>query len=125
MSTQLIRKYADIVTESDFFKNPDLLAQDQLSAPPEEINIDEAEFDGPGMLDQPDLSEIHEYLEALESHLWEAIDKARYLARLGRNVSGPFSGQLKSYLMPHLEAWIEDTNQPGSLASLRRMLEDE
>ena len=41
------------------------------------------------------------------------------------NLSMPVAGQMDAYLIPHLEAWIEDDNQPGSLSSLRSMLDDE
>lgn len=68
-------------------------------------------------------NEVLEVLDELEQHLNEAIDSARYLARIGRNVPGPFTGQLESYLLPHLRSWVHDERQPGSIPSLRRMVD--
>jgi hypothetical protein len=63
-------------------------------------------------------------LDQLEEHLNQAAGIANDLARVGRDVPGPFAGQIRSYLAPHLESFIADRRQPGSIASLRGMLID-
>ena len=69
-----------------------------------------------------DLAQLSDMLDELEDHLNQAAGLAGDLARLGRDVPGPFSGQIRSYLAPHLESWISDRRQPGSIPSLREML---
>jgi hypothetical protein len=63
-------------------------------------------------------------LDQLEDHLSQAAGIASDLARYGRDLPGPFAGQIRSYLAPHLESFIDDRRQPGSVASLRNMLID-
>lgn len=76
-----------------------------------------------------DIGELTTKLAMLASALSEAIDIAKQLDRVVRRnpdiVTGPFSGQLNSYLIPHLEAWLEDANQPGSVAALNKMVYDD
>lgn len=70
--------------------------------------------------------ELDYLLDELSEALDNAIHLARQLAKKGRGEvvnHGPFAGQLQSYMIPHLEAWIHDEYQPGSIASLRRILE--
>ena len=74
--------------------------------------------------DAVDLAHLSDMLDQLEEHLNQAAGIASDLARLGRDVPGPFSGQIRSYLAPHLESWISDRRQPGSIPSLRGMLID-
>lgn len=69
-------------------------------------------------------NEVREVLDELEEHLNNAIESARYLSRIGRNVRGPFTGQLESYLIPHLRSWVNDEHQPGSIPSLRGMVDE-
>jgi len=71
-----------------------------------------------------DLAQISDMLDQLEEHLNHAAGLANDLARVGRDVPGPFAGQIRSYLAPHLESFIADRRQPGSIASLRGMLID-
>jgi hypothetical protein len=71
-----------------------------------------------------DLAQISDMLDQLEEHLNQAAGIANDLARVGRDVPGPFAGQIRSYLAPHLESFIDDRRQPGSIASLRSMLID-
>ena len=71
-----------------------------------------------------DLAQVSDMLDQLEEHLNQAAGLANDLARVGRDVPGPFSGQIRSYLAPHLESWISDRRQPGSIPSLRSMLID-
>lgn len=71
-----------------------------------------------------DLAQISDMLDQLEEHLNQAAGIANDLARVGRDVPGPFAGQIRSYLAPHLESFIADRRQPGSIASLRGMLID-
>jgi hypothetical protein len=71
-----------------------------------------------------DLAQISDMLDQLEEHLNQAAGIANDLARVSRDVPGPFAGQIRSYLAPHLESFIDDRRQPGSIASLRGMLID-
>jgi hypothetical protein len=71
-----------------------------------------------------DLAHLSDMLDQLEEHLSQAVGIANDLARYGRGVPGPFSGQIRSYLAPHLESWLDDRRQPGSIPSLRSMLID-
>lgn len=70
---------------------------------------------------------LDELLQEAEDHLREAIMVLKRLEKVGREVrpigGGSFSGQLRAYIIPHLESWIESERQPGSLASLRSMLQ--
>jgi hypothetical protein len=70
---------------------------------------------GPNLLDM---------LDDLDETLRHAVSLANDLARYGRDIPGPFSGQIRSYLEPHLESWLSDKRQPGSIPSLREMLID-
>ena len=71
-----------------------------------------------------DLAQISDMLDELDETLRHAISIANDLARYGREVPGPFAGQIRSYLAPHLESWLSDRRQPGSIPSLRSMLID-
>jgi hypothetical protein len=71
-----------------------------------------------------DTAQLSDMLDQLEEHLSQAAGIANDLARYGRDVPGPFAGQIRSYLAPHLESFIDDRRQPGSVASLRGMLID-
>jgi len=71
-----------------------------------------------------DLAQISDMLDQLEEHLNQAAGIANDLARVGRDVPGPFAGQIRSYLAPHLESFLDDRRQPGSIPSLRSMLID-
>ena len=72
--------------------------------------------------DAVDRTHLSDMLDQLEEHLNQAAGIASDLARYGRNLPGPFAGQIRSYLAPHLESFIDDRRQPGSVASLRNML---
>ena len=69
--------------------------------------------------------EIENMLDEAAEHIQAAIDILSQAARAGRRAPHPFSGQLTSYIIPHLESWIEDENQPGSIATLKRILYNE
>jgi hypothetical protein len=69
-----------------------------------------------------DLAHLSDMLDQLEEHLNQAVGIANDLARYGRDVPGPFAGQIRSYLAPHLESWLDDRRQPGSIPNLRGML---
>ena len=71
-----------------------------------------------------DTAQLSDMLDQIEEHLNQAAGIANDLARVGRDVSGPFAGQIRSYLAPHLESWLSDRRQPGSIPSLRSMLID-
>ena len=72
--------------------------------------------------DSVDRTHLSDMLDQLEEHLNQAAGIASDLARYGRDLPGPFAGQIRSYLAPHLESFIDDRRQPGSVASLRSML---
>ena len=74
--------------------------------------------------DAVDRAHLSDMLDQLEEHLNQAAGIAGDLARYGRDLPGPFAGQIRSYLAPHLESFIDDRRQPGSVASLRNMLID-
>lgn len=74
--------------------------------------------------DAVDTGHLSDMLDELEEHLNQAVGIATNLARFGRDLPGPFTGQIRSYLAPHLESFIDDRRQPGSIASLRRILID-
>ena len=74
--------------------------------------------------DSVDRTHLSDMLDQLEEHLSQAVGIANDLARYGRELPGPFAGQIRSYLAPHLESFIEDRRQPGSIPSLRNMLID-
>ena len=74
--------------------------------------------------DTVDRTHLSDMLDQLEEHLNQAAGIASDLARYGRDLPGPFSGQIRSYLAPHLESFIDDRRQPGSIASLRSILID-
>ena len=74
--------------------------------------------------DTVDLAQISDMLDELDETLRHAVGIANDLARYGREVPGPFAGQIRSYLEPHLESWLSDRRQPGSIPSLRSILND-
>jgi len=86
--------------------------------------MDAIEAGRPIQEDTVDLAQISDMLDQLEEHLNQAAGIANDLARVSRDVPGPFAGQIRSYLAPHLESFIDDRRQPGSIASLRGMLID-
>ena len=86
--------------------------------------MDAIEAGQPIQEDTADLVAISDMLDQLEEHLNHAAGLANDLARVGRDVPGPFAGQIRSYLAPHLESFIADRRQPGSIPSLRSMLID-
>jgi hypothetical protein len=73
---------------------------------------------------EQDLAHLSDMLDQLEEYLNQAAGIASDLARYGRDVPGPFAGQIRSYLAPHLESFLDDRRQPGSIPSLRSMLID-
>lgn len=108
MSSDLLKKYAMIVESGNFFHNPDVPDDEQLPAPPEEVDITE---DG-------DDDYIYGLLDQLEESLQEAVDVCRQLersAQLGRVVN--------AYTRPWLQAWISDRHQMGSVFSMRETIE--
>ena len=86
--------------------------------------MDAIEAGQPIKEDAVDPAQLSDMLDQLEEHLSQAVGLANDLARYGRDLPGPFAGQIRSYLAPHLESFIEDRRQPGSVASLRSMLID-
>jgi hypothetical protein len=86
--------------------------------------MDAIEAGQPIKEDAVDRTHLSDMLDQLEEHLNQAAGIASDLARYGRDLPGPFAGQIRSYLAPHLESFIDDRRQPGSVASLRGMLID-
>jgi len=86
--------------------------------------MDAIEAGKPIQEDSVDRTHLSDMLDQLEEHLSQAAGIASDLARYGRDLPGPFAGQIRSYLAPHLESFIDDRRQPGSVASLRSMLID-
>ena len=86
--------------------------------------MDAIEAGEPIKEDAVDRTHLSDMLDQLEEHLNQAAGIASDLARYGRDLPGPFAGQIRSYLAPHLESFIDDRRQPGSVASLRSMLID-
>ena len=84
--------------------------------------MDAIEAGRPIQEDSVDRTHLSDMLYQLEEHLNQAAGIAGDLARYGRDLPGPFAGQIRSYLAPHLESFIDDRRQPGSVASLRSML---
>ena len=84
--------------------------------------MDAIEAGEPIKEDAVDRTHLSDMLDQLEEHLNQAVGIASDLARYGRDLPGPFAGQIRSYLAPHLESFIDDRRQPGSVASLRNML---
>ena len=74
--------------------------------------------------DAVNTEELSAMLDDLDETLRRAVGIANDLARYGRDVPGPFAGQIRSYLEPHLESWLSDSRQPGSIPSLRSMLDE-
>ena len=86
--------------------------------------MDAIEAGEPIKEDAVDRTHLSDMLDQLEEHLNQAAGIASDLARYGRDLPGPFAGQIRSYLAPHLESFIDDRRQPGSIPSLRNMLID-
>jgi hypothetical protein len=86
--------------------------------------MDAIEAGQPIQEDAVDTAQLSDMLDQLEEHLSQAVGLANDLARYGRDLPGPFAGQIRSYLSPHLESFIDDRRQPGSIPSLRSMLID-
>jgi hypothetical protein len=86
--------------------------------------MDAIEAGEPIQEDAVDRVHLSDMLDQLEEHLNQAAGIANDLARYGRDLPGPFAGQIRSYLAPHLESFIDDRRQPGSIASLRNILID-
>lgn len=86
--------------------------------------MDSIEAGQPIQEDAVDPQQLTTMLDELDETLRHAVSLANDLARYGRDVPGPFAGQIRSYLEPHLESWLSDSRQPGSIPSLRSMLND-
>jgi hypothetical protein len=111
MSSDLLKKYAMIVESSNYFNNPTVPADEQLPAPPEEVNLQLNEED--------DNYHLNELLDQLEEALEQAGNICRELEhseQLGRVV--------RAYTRPWLQAWISDSHQMGSVYSMRETLVD-
>lgn len=76
---------------------------------------------------QDQIRDFEGMLDEAAEHIESAIHVLSVLSRQSRGFvsagGGSFSGQLDSYIIPHLQSWVESKNQPGSIATLRGMLE--
>jgi hypothetical protein len=68
-------------------------------------------------------NELQECLDELKEALETAVDKAEELYSISKDYRC-FGGQLDAYLIGHLRSFIENKHQPGSIASLQEMLND-
>lgn len=66
---------------------------------------------------QEGLNELHEKLE-------EVIDVAEELNNISKEFRC-FGGQLDQYFIGWMKTFLRDAHQPGSIASLQRMLNDD
>ena len=90
--------------------------------------LDGQRFVGEAETTEDAIAEIEQLLEEAYEALYtatQALQAAERIARYGAEFSNPIAGQLRAYIIPHLQSWMEDTNQPGSIQSIYRMLEDE
>lgn len=63
-------------------------------------------------------------LDKLEDSLNEVIEAAEELYDVSKEFRC-FGGQLKSYLIETLKGFVENENQPGSIATLQNMLNND
>jgi len=75
------------------------------------------------------LYELDEALDNVESALFQVVDAAedasRIADRIGGEVKRTVGGQIESYLKATAKSFAENRNQAGSVASLRRIVQDE
>lgn len=78
-------------------------------------------------VDMDAIAEIEQHLEEAYESLYNAVEALRAAQRIAMlaDFGNPIAGQLRAYTIPHLQRWMEDSNQPGSLPSIHSMLEDE
>ena len=74
----------------------------------------------------------NETLEALEiaqdkiQKAVEAVEELKDIMQIDESeITQDYVGQLESYTIPHLNSWIDDENQPGSLGRILREIEKE
>lgn len=69
------------------------------------------------------ITELKNGLYDLEDLIDAAIAKAKELSKL--TDARCFSGQLKQYLIPTFQNFVDNGSQPGSIEALRNMLEND
>jgi len=73
-------------------------------------------------------SEVNDALELAKESLETALQSARELAQVlnqhRAGESGMAGARLEAYLIPHLQSWLEDEDQIGSLISTERDIEE-
>ena len=99
-------------------KDLKLLNEDEVY---KEIQVEADDTNEYDAYDNSDVVDSLDALDQIEEALYTAIEIAEGLARseAAANVGRQFTGQLRSYLIPSLRNWIENSNQIGSLESLR------
>lgn len=71
-------------------------------------------------MDQLTDTEITDMLDEVEETIAQAVECSRQLASLLKRKGFRGDGaRLEAYLIPHLECWITDADQCGSIASIR------
>ena len=88
------------------------------------INEAYGDDEGPGYENQAAINELYRDLEELSYSIEEVISSAKKLARVANAAGAPrvFAGQIEAYMIPWMQAFIDSTHQPGSVASLERIL---
>lgn len=117
-----------IVKKLDSIGNPQRVTKTSLKEAMDDIyrNIPAA---GPSELREGrDVArKINDTLDEIEQDLDSTIQKCmmlvRYLQQTG--VGGVAAGQMKAYTIGTLRSFIDNDNQPGSVASIRRIVGDD
>jgi hypothetical protein len=70
------------------------------------------------------IDELQEGLDELKDAMEQTIEKAQELYSISSEFRC-FGGQLDAYLIGHLKSFLNNSHQPGSIASLQEMLDDD
>lgn len=72
-------------------------------------------------------AQLNEMVDDLEASLQEAVSSAQEIYQFCRRSKyfKMIGERVKSYTIGHLEAWLEDDNQTGSVVSVRDDIENE
>ena len=74
------------------------------------------------MTTKTDYTRANELLDIAEEKLRDALDA---LIRLSEAVPKATSRRMHSYIIPHIEAWLESEREISSIPDIRKELEDE
>lgn len=72
-------------------------------------------------------AQLNELIDDLEASLTEAVSSAQEIYQFCRRSKyfKAIGGRVQSYTIGHLEAWLEDGNQTGSVADMRDDIDNE